>query len=317
MKKILNFLIIIILLWIVTQIFLLSNEVMDTVIFSFDIWKNNVFPSLFPFFILSEFLIQFGFVEWISKFFSPIMNKFFKTSGKTAFIFIMSLLSGFPSNAKYTYELYQNQDIDDLEATKILMFTHFSNPLFIMGTVSLFLGSKKAGIIVLFSHYISNVIIGLLFRNSICINQNRDINFEEQYKNRLQNRKRFGVLLKDAVMNTINTLLMILGTVTVFLILTTIINHNINLNSDTQSFINGIFEMTQGLKYISMTNMSIMRKSILSAMILSFGGFSVHMQVLSIIGDTKIKYQPYLIARLLHSAIAGILVFFIFQFIIF
>lgn len=312
MKKGLNLLIIIILLWIATQIFLLSDQVMDTVIFSFDIWKNNIVPSLFPFFILSEFLIQFGFVEWISKFFSPIMNKLFKTSGKTAFIFIMSLLSGFPSNAKYTYELYKNGDIDELEATKILLFTHFSNPLFIIGTVSIFLGSKKAGLIVLSSHYFSNIILGILFRNWICTNHTSS-DFEKDYQIRLKNRKRFGVLLKDAVMNTINTLLMILGTVTVFLIITTIINQNIKLNIGIQSFFNGVFEMTQGLKYISMTNMELIRKAILSAMILSFGGLSVHMQVLSIIGDTKIKYQPYFIARLLHSVIAGILVFFFFQ----
>lgn len=313
MKKGLNFLIIIILLWIGTQIFLFSKEVMNTVIFSFDIWKNNIVPSLFPFFILSEFLIQFGFVEWISKFFSPIMNKLFKTSGKTAFIFIMSLLSGFPSNAKYTYELHKNGDIDDIEATKALLFTHFSNPLFIMGTVSLFLGSKHAGCLVLCAHYLSNIILGLLFRNSFCSSKIDASNYRKEYQNRIQNRKRFGILLKDAIMNTINTLLMILGTVTVFLIITTILNQNINININTQSFLNGIFEMTQGLKYISMTDMPIIRKSILSAMILSFGGLSVHMQVLSIIGDTKIKYQPYFCARLLHSGIAGILVFLLFK----
>ena len=45
-------------------------------------------------------------------------------------------------------------------------------------------------------------------------------------------------------------------------------------------------------------------------MIISFGGLCIHFQVLSII-DGKIKYQPYLLARLLHAIISGMLVFII------
>ena len=56
--------------------------------------------------------------------------------------------------------------LNEKEATKILMFSHFSNPLFILGTVSLtFLNNKKIGLIVMMSHYLSNIIIGFLFRN--------------------------------------------------------------------------------------------------------------------------------------------------------
>ena len=37
--------------------------------------------------------------------------------------FVMSIISGFPSNAKYTRELLNQGLIDENEATKILMFT--------------------------------------------------------------------------------------------------------------------------------------------------------------------------------------------------
>ena len=79
------------------------------------------------------------------------------------------------------------------------------------------------------------------------------------------------------------------------------------------AIINGIFEITQGLKYISMLNISLKFKTTISVMFLSFGGLSIHIQVKSILSDTNIKYLPYLIARIIHTAIAGLLSFILFD----
>ena len=284
------------------------------------IWKNNIFPSLFPFFVLSEILMNYGFVELCAEILKPLMVRFFKTSSNSAFIFVMSIISGFPSNAKYTRELLNQGLIDENEATKILMFTCFSNPLFILGTVSiLFLNNKEVGILILICHYISNFIIGFLFRNfhptkekDTSVSLKRAIS--SMHQKRINNPLNFGQVLTRSLQKSIETLLLILGTVTTFLVITTIIDHNIQLGNYNQSILNGFIEMTQGLKYVSILNIPLKLKSILSAMILSFGGLSVHMQVESIISDTKIRYFPFLVARLLHALLASILVFLLFDF---
>ena len=64
-----------------------------------------MFPTLFPFFIISDLLINYGFVEIASKLFTPLM-KFFKIKKECACIFVLSLFSGFPSNSKYAKELF-------------------------------------------------------------------------------------------------------------------------------------------------------------------------------------------------------------------
>ena len=74
--------------------------------------------------------------------------------------------------------------------------------------------------------------------------------------------------------------------------------------------------MTGGISNVSMLNIDLKLKSTLITMILSFGGISVHMQVKSILSDTPIKYQPYLVARLLHSSISGLLIYFLYDLII-
>lgn len=173
MKKINNFIIIILLLFISSQVLFRSDLIIVSIDFSFNLWRNNIFPSLFPFFIISELLIQYDFVELISELFKPFMNKFFKCGKYSSFVFIMSILSGIPSNAKYINSLYKEKLINDKEATKILMFTHFSNPLFILGTLSIsFLNNKEVGIIILFAHYLTNIIIGFIFRDYCKTNEN-------------------------------------------------------------------------------------------------------------------------------------------------
>ena len=65
--------------------------------------------------------------------------------------------------------------------------------------------------------------------------------------------------------------------------------------------------MTQGLKHISLLNISNNYKALLICMIISFGGLSVHTQILSIISDTKIEYKPFLLARIIHVIISFII----------
>ena len=87
--------------------------------------------------------------------------------------------------------------------------------------------------------------------------------------------------------------------------LTTIIAANISVDLYTQSIINGIFEITQGLKYISILNIPLKVKAIVSTFIISFGGLSAHSQVMSILSETNIKYCPYFVSRVIHAIISS------------
>lgn len=317
MKKTINtILILVILIFVAIEILTDSKSILETVSFSFNIWKDNVFPSLFPFFVLSELLINYGFIELIGEIFRPFMNKIFKTKGVGAFALIMSLISGFPSSAKYIRELYKQELINENEATKLLMFTHFSNPLFILGTISLlFLNNKEVGLLILICHYFGNFIIGIIFRNYFpSTDEKQKISIKKIINKisdqRTKNKKSFGEIITNALLNSINTLILILGVVTMFLVITTIIDNNININSFHQSVLNGIIEMTQGLKYVSLEPIPLKLKCTISTMIISFGGLSVHMQIISILSDTKIKYFPFLTARILHAVISSLLIFF-------
>lgn len=301
MKKIKNFLIILFCFIFIFLIFKNNKSVNEIIIFSFELFKTKVFPNLFPFLVLSEILINYNFVTICSSYFSNAFKFLFKISGSASFVFIMSLLTGFPSNAKYAKELYNKGYITDKEATKILMFTHFSNPLFVIGTISMFINTKIA-ILVLISHYLGNIIIGLIFRNY-------NVSLNNSYM-KTNKPKSFGICFSEAIKNSINILLLIFGTITSFLIISELIKKNLNLNDFFNILISGLLEFTQGINFASyMDNIKI--KTILMTAFISFGGISVHMQILSIISDSKIKYYPFLFARLLHAFISSLIIYFL------
>ena len=256
--KISSIIIIVVILFISIEVLSESSSILKTVKFSLSIWENNIFPALFPFFVISDLLINCGFASFLGEILKPFMHKLFKLKGEASFALVLSMLSGFPSGAKYTKELYLNNLINEHEASKILTFTHFSNPLFILGTISImFLNNKEIGLLILFCHYISNFIIGFLFRNyyiskkdTFKVSLRKAI--DAMHQKRISNNKNFGQLISSALINSINTLFLILGVITMFLIITTIIDNNISLNPYNQSILNGVFEMTQGLKYVSL-----------------------------------------------------------------
>lgn len=319
MKKLTSVLILIILIYIGYEILTESESILNSVSFSLNIFKNNIFPSLFPFFVLSNILIKCGMPELMGNLFKNIMNKLFRIKGITAFIFFMSIISGNPANAKYTKELYDEGKINKYEATKILCFTCFSNPLFILGTISIsFLNNKEVGILILLSHYIGNLIIGILIRNYHPSKiENNKVNLKsainEMHNKRISNKENFGIIITNSLTSSINTLLLILGVITICLVITTIIDNNLNLSSTLQSILNGFIEMTQGLKYISLEPIPLKMKCVLTSMILSFGGLSVHMQIMSILSETDIKYLPFLCSRIIHSIISSLIMFILFD----
>jgi len=280
-----------------------SLEIMESIRLSFSICINNLFPSLIPFMLLSNILINYNFVNDISDIFKSLMTRIFKVNKNCAFAFIMSIMSGTPSNGKYLKDLLNNNLISIKDCQSCLNFCHFTNPIFILGTIGYtFLNDKKLGLIILISHYLGSILIGIAKIDKIDINH-RCFNVKKE-------KKSFISILTTSINNTISTLLLIMGIITTCLIFTCIINNVIHLN-DNYKFIYGFIEVTQGLKYISLSNFDIELKAIISTFLISFGGFCIHAQVFSILDNKKIRYYPYFISRLIHGIISSLITFFL------
>ena len=305
--KIINTIIIISCL--ITLIELLINKtlVFNTISYSLNIWINSLIPSLFPFFIISDILINYNITNYIPLVIRKIFTKIFNTSDNIITIFFLSLISGFPSSARNIKIMLDKKLITKNEASHALIFTHFSNPLFILGTLSIFLNSNILALIILISHYIPNIILGILSRNL-----NKKINNTIIKKE----SNSFPKILINSIKKSIDTLLMILGTLSIFLVISSLIINRLNLNIYNQTILKCILEITMGLKSISELNIPNIYKVIISSMTLSFGGLSIHMQVLSFIEEDNLSYKTFLISRFYHALLSGIIAFLLYKTII-
>ena len=304
-RKIFNIIVIVVTLFILVQVIIKKTLVYNSINYALNIWVKNLIPTLFPFFIISDILINYNFTSYIPKIFKRICKFLFNITDNMIMILLLSIISGFPSNARNTRTLYDKGLINLDEANHILIFSHFSNPLFILTTVAIFfLNNKKVGIILLISHYLSNFLLGIMFRKYF--NHNEEIKYDEK-----EVMADFGSVFIGAIKKSIDTILLICGIVTIFMLLSSIIINTFNFNIYNSMLIKGILEITIGIESLGKIDLPMIYKSVIASSFLAFGGLSVHMQVISQITDTDIKYRYFFIGRFYQMILSGLITYLI------
>ncbi len=272
--------------------------------YALNLWVESLIPTLFPFFIISDILINYNITSYIPKIIKQYCKYIFKINDNMLTILLLSMISGFPSNARNTRTLYDKRAISLDEANHILIFSHFANPVFILVTIAgTFFHNQKLGIVLLISHYVSNLILGLCFRNKF--------KHSEILENNNISSLNFGKIFISSINKSVDTILTICGIVVVFSMLSTIIVNTFNFNSYNEMLIKGLFEITIGMQALSNLGIKLIYKAVIASCILGFGGISVHVQVLSQIVETDIKYIYFLIGRMYQMIISGIITYII------
>lgn len=88
---------------------LFPKEALDASTRGLEMWWHVVFPSLLPFFIVSELLIGFGVVSFIGVLLEPLMRPLFSVPGIGGFVWAMGLASGNPAGAKLAVRMRQQK----------------------------------------------------------------------------------------------------------------------------------------------------------------------------------------------------------------
>ncbi|HZH61912.1 MAG TPA: sporulation integral membrane protein YlbJ, partial [Metabacillus sp.] len=261
-------------------IILNPKESLDASLRGLTIWWEVVFPSLLPFFIVSELLIGFGVVKFIGVLLEPLMRPIFRVPGIGGFVWAMGMASGNPAGAKLTARMRQEKQLTSIQAERLVSFTSSSNPLFIFGAVAVgFFDKPSLGILLASAHYLGNLCVGLTMRFYGKSDETFDSEkkrtfpslaqaFKELHLTRIKQTRPLGKMLGDAVISSIQTLLMIGG----FIILFSVFNKILAIIHVTQliglifssalalfhiasdlsvPLITGIFEITLGNQLVS------------------------------------------------------------------
>ena len=264
-----------------------SNLVINNILDYSILFLKRLFPVSFIFFILSKLLIDYGLLD--------IIYKYLHINSSKLYIFIISMISGFPSGAKYTKDLLESNYISIKEANQIIKYSHFPNPLFILGSVNLLLNNQLLSFKILLSIIISNFIIFI----TNCHSNN--------YFPNNSNSSSFSTNLSTAIINSFNTMLNIYGTSLFFYLISSLIIQYFSFNNYLYILISGLFDLTKGVFSTIIIN-NILTRAYFILIFTSFGSLSIHMQVNSLITNTNIKYSNFLLGRII-STILSLLIF--------
>lgn len=248
--------------------------------YALNLWSKSIFPILFPTFIVSDLLLSSNIINLITDKLGVVFGKIFKTSKYALYVFLISLLSGTPTNAKNLKILYDEGLISLESITKILSFTYFFNPFFILSFTSL-------RILLIF--WISNLLTGLFLRNY----------YQERSKKVNYNIK-IPFNFSKSIANNMTIIINILGTITIFMVISYAVPF---INEYVNVFFTSILELSSGLYKIKM----YFDLDFMYLFALSFGGISILMQIKSILKDTFVDYKFIMISRLISFIIALII----------
>ncbi|WP_317856228.1 nucleoside recognition domain-containing protein [Chakrabartyella piscis] len=276
------------------------------------LWLERVLPSLFPFMVGCQILMETGFAEKIGIYLQPLMQPIFKLSGIAALPLFLGLLSGYPMGAKITATLYEEDKISLAEAQHILSFSNNAGPLFVVGTVATgFFGEPLLGYLLLLCGILGAILTGILYR---MIYPSQISNFTAKT---IQSKDITG-LLPRSIANSLYTIGQIGGYILLFSILVelfTVYGIFTILEKPFTPFVSsayfagmlgGILEMTTGAYALSASIDSLFIQLIGVCFLLSFGGCSILGQSFGILGDIPISKKRYVLSKIFNGIFSSI-----------
>lgn len=289
------------------------------------LYATSVLPSLFPFYFFSLLLTYIGSAKAVSAIFQKPVRLLYNAPKESAYVLLLSMMSGYPVGASMTAELYTAGVITAKEAKAIASFASTSGPVFMLGTVgSAIFGDARIGAVILTAHYLSALINGLIFRvrkekrdtgkngaeSSIVTagtkSVSRDItilsaNDADSLMSRTIANSTLSMLYVGGYVVLCGMLVDTLSLLNIDTLLISTLGENVG--QPVLALIDGLIEMTRGsieCAKCPSANLGIA----LGAGIVSFGGLSVMLQNYTFLSKCKMKFYEVFVRKLLQSVIA-------------
>lgn len=285
---------------------------------------DTVIPSLFPFLVLSAFIIKSGIAERLGRFFEPVTKKIFRLPGITATALILGAVGGYPVGANAVAQLYKSGSLSKKDGDRLLCFCINSSPAFIIGAVGAgFLGSVKAGILLYIVHISASFAVGIVLNATA-----EKRKFLAGQKHKIAEHESLSGAFVSSVAGSVRGTLSIAAYVVLFSSLTSLLSYTgftsfisncissvlPSPGSDLFFYsraVTGIFEVTNGCA--AAASSYGMPALILTSVILGWSGLSVQCQVMSMVKESGLSTRPFILTRFLHMLFSAIFTFLIFS----
>ncbi len=275
-------------------IFYIPNAVTHGVSEGLKICFSVILPSLFPFMVLSSYIVKSQALKGIYKLFSPVSKYIFRLPSSTIPVIIMGLIGGFPVGTKMTAMLFERGEITKNQAVRLCLFAVNGGPAFIITAVGVnMLGSAKAGLIIFAALSIAYLILGfaISFFGEKAEGKSQSISESQSPM----------LALSTSVNDGVQGILSICAWVVLFSGISSCIT-TLPIPDGLFTGIMALLEVTKGCSFVSgKVSLPII------AAIIGFGGFCVHCQIYGFIKVVGVKYRLFFVLRVLNAALSAVI----------
>lgn len=253
--------------------------------------SNVIIPSLFPFMVCVLIILKCG-INVTNRLLNKITYTIFGVNFNMFFVFILSLLGGYPVGAKLINELYENNLITEKDANLMLVFCVNAGPAFVIFVVGIgIFNSRTLGILLFVSHIMASFVIAL-FCGKIFKKNKYD------YIIKVYNKvDKISDIFVQSVADTCSAIIKVCS----FVVLFSVINTYLEFLFNDLIILNKISLLTE-VTYAITKNKNIYFISF----ILGFSCFSIWCQIFSVCSKFKIFYLQFIFGRLLHGLLSMI-----------
>ena len=265
---------------------------------------STVIPSLFPFMVFSELLVDSGAAKILGRCLGGGAARLFGISREGAVAVIMGFLCGFPIGSRSALSLYERGRISRGETEHILSFCNTPSSAFLISAVGVSLfGSQRLGVALYASCILSSVTVGVLGRgffraskrkNEFCLSAS-DITLESEG---------FIASLTRAVKDASGSILGVCAFVIFFSALVGYLRFfadGMGLSKEFTALLFGFFEMTGGVGEAArlLPGAAIA----CAAAITGWSGISVAFQFVGVCREHSFSLKPYFVSKLACAAL--------------
>lgn len=271
------------------------------------LWFQIIFPTLFPFLVVTSLLLSSGGLNLITRLFGGLFRRIFRVTQNGAFAVLAGFLCGYPMGAKVTADLLRAEKISDREARYLLSFCNNTSPVFIINfIVWKTFGDERLMLPTLLILIGSPVLMSFIFRRIYLKGRHP---FPEPSAALKEKKTRFDFSVLDScMMNSFEAIVKVGGYIILFSVLLSLLEELSGQNSILMAAAPAL-EVTNGILLLSSSASDPGLRYAAVLGLTSFGGLCSAAQTQCMLEGTGLSVIPYIIQKLTTAAAASLLSF--------
>lgn len=267
------------------------------------LWYEKVLPTLLPFAVLSNILIDSNYLQYLNRILAPLLCRLLPVSDNGAFVLLSGFLFGFPMGSKNCAQLLKCGGITRQEADVLFVITNNISPVFISSYIlQQQLHMTKMTLISYLILFMPPLVLGFVRLRRQVPKQTRQTAPYLHKKPASGSQMNFKII--DAgIMNGFETLTRLGGYIMLFSMLSSILP-KLPLPEVFGICLTGITEITNGIALLGNSELSSGLRYILAMAFTAFGGLSGIAQTSAMVKDTGLSIKSYCIQKLLLGAVS-------------